>query len=201
MLVKEQQMSFAITRRSLLKTSGMAIGAGLFSGPAIAAPAVGDTEKLIHLNLNENAFGPSPNVASAIQHEIPKLSRYADAHAAQAFAEQIAAYERVPVEQVILGEILGALGLYLGSQGGPAESSSIRHQVILPLSMLRHTSGESAFQFRSTKNTKMTFRSWLRRSLGKLGRYISSIRTTQLEPSAAITLSNSFSVRSRSELQ
>jgi histidinol-phosphate aminotransferase len=119
MLVKEQQMSSALTRRSLLKTSGMAIGASLFSAPAIAAPAVSGTEKLIHLNLNENAFGPSPNVASAIQHEIPKLSRYADTHAAQAFAEQIAAYERVPVEQVILGEILGALGLYLGSQGGP----------------------------------------------------------------------------------
>jgi histidinol-phosphate aminotransferase len=119
MLVKEQQMSFTLTRRSLLKTSGMAIGAGFFSAPAIAAPAVGGTEKLIHLNLNENAFGPSPNVGSAIQHEIPRLSRYADAHAAQAFAEQIAAYERVPVEQVILGEILGALGLYLGSQGGP----------------------------------------------------------------------------------
>src|SRR6202030_2939866 len=28
-------------------------------------------------------------------------------------------YEQVPVEQVILGEILEFLGLYLGSQGGP----------------------------------------------------------------------------------
>jgi histidinol-phosphate aminotransferase len=112
-------MSSTLTRRSLLKTSGMAIGASLFSAPAIAAPAAGGAEKLIHLNLNENAFGPSLNVASAIQLELPKLSRYADAHAAQAFTEQIAAYERVQVEQVILGEILGALGLYLGSQGGP----------------------------------------------------------------------------------
>jgi histidinol-phosphate aminotransferase len=112
-------MSSVFTRRSLIRTSGMAIGASLFSAPAIAAPALGGTQQLIHLNLNENAFGPSPNAASAIQLELPKLSRYADAHAAQAFAEQIAAYERVPVEQVILGEILGALGLYLGSQGGP----------------------------------------------------------------------------------
>jgi hypothetical protein len=39
------------------------------------------------------------NLASAIQLEFPKLSRYADAQAAQAFAEQIAAYERVSVEQ------------------------------------------------------------------------------------------------------
>ncbi|WP_260736451.1 aminotransferase class I/II-fold pyridoxal phosphate-dependent enzyme [Tunturiibacter lichenicola] len=112
-------MSSVLTRRSLIKTSGMALGASLFSVTAKAAPAEGGPQKLIHLNLNENAFGPSPNVASAIQLEFPKLSRYADAHAAQAFAEQIAAYEGVPVEQVILGEILGALGLYLGSQGGP----------------------------------------------------------------------------------
>jgi hypothetical protein len=28
-------------------------------------------------------------------------------------------YERVPVGQVALGEILGLLGLYLGSRGGP----------------------------------------------------------------------------------
>jgi histidinol-phosphate aminotransferase len=118
-LEKEKQMSPVLTRRSLIKTSSMAIGASLFSAPAIAATAEGRPQHLIHLNLNENAFGPSPNVASAIRLEFPKLSRYADAHAAQAFAEQIAAYERVPVEQVILGEILSALGLYLGSQGGP----------------------------------------------------------------------------------
>jgi histidinol-phosphate aminotransferase len=80
-------MSSALTCRSLLKTSHMAIGATLFSAPAIAAPAVGSTEKLIHLNLNENAFGPSPNLTSAIQLEFSNLSRYADAHAAQAFAE------------------------------------------------------------------------------------------------------------------
>ena len=112
-------MLSVLTRRSLIKTSGMALGASLFSVPAIAATSVSGTENLIYLNLNENAFGPSPNVASAIQLELPKIYRYADAHAAQVFAEQIAAYERVPVEQVILGEILGALGLYLGSQGSP----------------------------------------------------------------------------------
>ena len=112
-------MSSNLTRRSLLKTSSMALGASLLPSAAVAALPESSPQQLIHLNLNENAFGPSSSVESAIQREFPRLSRYADAASAQAFAEQIAAYERVPVEQVVLGEILGALGLYLGSQGGP----------------------------------------------------------------------------------
>jgi len=95
------------------------VGASLLP-PAVAAghPASQD-RKLIHLNLNENAFGPSPRVAQAIQSELSHVSRYTDEGAARAFAEQIAAYERVSVDQIVLGEILGALGLYLGSKGGP----------------------------------------------------------------------------------
>jgi histidinol-phosphate aminotransferase len=58
-------------------------------------------------------------VAEAIQNEFDRLSRYADSQAAQLLTEYIAAYEEVLVEQVLLGEALGFLGLYLGSQGGP----------------------------------------------------------------------------------
>jgi histidinol-phosphate aminotransferase len=108
-----------LTRRSLIKTSGLALGATFLPADTFAANAQNPSRNLIHLNLNESAFGPSPSVAPAIQREFPHLSRYADAASAQAFAEQIAAYERVPVEQVVLGEILGALGLYLGSRAGP----------------------------------------------------------------------------------
>jgi histidinol-phosphate aminotransferase len=115
---KDPEMS-NLTRRSLIKTSSLTIGATLL--PLHAFPSVTESpaQNLIHLNLNENAFGPSPSIVPAIQRELPLLSRYADAASARALAEQIAAYERVPVEQVVLGEILGALGLYLGSQGGP----------------------------------------------------------------------------------
>jgi histidinol-phosphate aminotransferase len=66
-----------------------------------------------------NPYGPSSNVAEAIQHDFARLNRYADSGAAQRLAEQIASYEHVPVEQVVLGEILGLLGLYLGSRDGP----------------------------------------------------------------------------------
>ncbi|MDW5264668.1 MULTISPECIES: histidinol-phosphate transaminase [Acidobacteriaceae] len=112
-------MSSNLTRRSLLKTSSFVLGATLMPLSATAAPADLNPQRLIRLNLNENAFGPSSNVEIAIQREFSRLARYADANAAQAFAELIAAYKRIPVEQIVLGEILGALGLYLGSQGGP----------------------------------------------------------------------------------
>ena len=118
LFAKGPEMSSILTRRCLIKTSGLAIGASLLPASAHAAGDRG-SQRLIHLNLNENAFGPSPSVNDAIRRDFDRLSRYADAATAQAFAEQIAAYERVPVEQVVLGEILGALGLYLGSEGGP----------------------------------------------------------------------------------
>jgi histidinol-phosphate aminotransferase len=105
-----------LSRRSLIQASGLAAGAALFPRGVGASPAPGDA--ILHLNLNENAFGPSPSVFGAMQREMGRISRYADVHAANAFIEQIAAYERVPAEQIVLGEILGALGLYLGSQGG-----------------------------------------------------------------------------------
>lgn len=109
----------SLTRRNLIKSSGMALAtAGFFP---VAARAVSSSERkdpLVHLNLNENAFGPSSTVAPAIERELANISRYGSAKAAQAFQEQIAAYEEVDPEQIVLGEILGALGLYLGSQGG-----------------------------------------------------------------------------------
>jgi histidinol-phosphate aminotransferase len=96
----------------------MALGAGVVSVGGDFLPTSA-SQRLIHLNLNENAFGPSPLVAKAIQSQLGRISRYADTASVESFAEQIAAYERVPVEQIVLGEILGALGLYLGRQGGP----------------------------------------------------------------------------------
>lgn len=111
-------MPIGITRRSLLKASGLALTSGMVSRSALTATLPANP-KTVHLNLNENAYGASPHVAPAIERELSRISRYADNHAAHDLAEQIAAYEKVPVDQVVLGEILGALGLYLGSQGGP----------------------------------------------------------------------------------
>jgi histidinol-phosphate aminotransferase len=83
-------MQSHLTRRSLLKTSGLALGASFLPTAASAANSEYPLQNFIHLNLNENAFGSSPSVVPAIQREFSFLSRYADAALAQAFAEQIA---------------------------------------------------------------------------------------------------------------
>src|ERR1700719_4263773 len=117
-------MSNDFTRRELLKSSGLIVGAGVvapqlvFAGVSKPTPS-SKTESLIRLSLNENPYGSSPNVAQALQLELGRLNRYADAPLARQLAEQIAEYEHVPVEQVVLGEILDLLGLFLGSSGGP----------------------------------------------------------------------------------
>ncbi len=117
-------MAIHLSRRNLLKASGLALGAGLVSPlqaatESAAASSISTEEPLIRLSFNENPFGPSPHVAVAIQRELTRLNRYADTGAAQRLAEQIAAYERLPVEQVVLGEILDRLGVYLAGEGGP----------------------------------------------------------------------------------
>jgi histidinol-phosphate aminotransferase len=117
-------MSNDFTRRELLKSSGLIVGAGVLAPQLVFAEVSkptpsSKTEALIRLSFNENPYGPSPNVAQALQLEFGRLSRYADERQAGQLAEQIAEYEHIPVEQVVLGEILDLLGLFLGSSGGP----------------------------------------------------------------------------------
>jgi histidinol-phosphate aminotransferase len=135
-------MESVLTRRSLLKKLQSRPGASFFQTSAIATPHPQTSGEMIHLNLNENAFGPSPNVEVALRNELPRLSRYADATAAHAFAEQIAVYEHVPVEQVVLGEILGELGLYFGSEKGAGGEFLHSHRDTSRLSMPPHGSEE-----------------------------------------------------------
>jgi histidinol-phosphate aminotransferase len=117
-------MSNDFTRRELLKSSGLIVGAGVVAPQLVLAEVSKPTTSsktgpLIRLSLNENPYGPSPNVAHALQLELGRLDRYADAPLARQLAEQIAEYEHIPVEQVVLGEILDLLGLFLGSSSGP----------------------------------------------------------------------------------
>jgi histidinol-phosphate aminotransferase len=100
-----------LSRRSLLQTSGLALGATLIAPHATAAPLTPEDAGILRLNLNENQFGPSPTIPGAINRELNHVFRYADAHAAQEFSEQIAAYERVPVEQIVLYSTPGYLAL------------------------------------------------------------------------------------------
>jgi histidinol-phosphate aminotransferase len=122
--VRFTSMSNDFTRRDLLKSSGFILGAGVLAPQLVFAEVSkpipsSKEEPLVRLSLNENPYGPSPKVAQAVQLELGRLSRYADAPLARQFAEQIAEYEHIPVEQVVLGEILDLLGLFLGSSGVP----------------------------------------------------------------------------------
>lgn len=112
-------MSLGMSRRTLLQATGLLFTASAVSAGPLAALADETAAQHTRLNLNENAWGPSPSVVSAIEREFSRLARYADDTAAQQFIEQIAAHERISADQVVPGEILGALGFYLGSQGGP----------------------------------------------------------------------------------
>lgn len=116
-------MSINLSRRRLLKCSGAVFGTNAMkSAAALASSSPKDAEsssrQLIRLSLNENPYGPSSEVAGAIQREFVRLNRYADNAVAQRLAEQIASYENIPVEHVVLGEILEFLGEYLGSERG-----------------------------------------------------------------------------------
>lgn len=98
--------------------AGIASPFSAFSEEAPATPA-SNTEPPIRLSFNENSYGPSPRVAEAIQGEFARLNRYADTSAAQQLVEKIAAYEQLLEEQVVPGELLGLLGIYLAGKGGP----------------------------------------------------------------------------------
>ncbi len=98
-----------VTRRSLLAASG-GLGLALTVGPTLARAAAGQGAA-IRLSLNESAYGPSPRVAEAIAASIKDVSRYPDDADTEALIGQIAALEKVPAAQVVLGEVLEPLGL------------------------------------------------------------------------------------------
>lgn len=107
----------ALTRRDWLVTGGIALG-GL-----ILPAASGGAETVVHpararLSLNENPFGPSSFALAAIRNQLGEVCRYTD-DGGDALTRAIVARENVSADQIVLGEILGALGLHL-AMNGPA---------------------------------------------------------------------------------
>jgi len=113
-----------IDRRALLQSVGLALGA--LTGTGIAGAGVGAAQgqgaagrAVARLSLNENPYGPSPAVVTALQQEFAKLCRYTSGAEYEHLLDQIAAKEGLPRDQIILGEILEPLGTHLSQQGGP----------------------------------------------------------------------------------
>lgn len=73
----------------------------------------------IRLSLNENPLGPSPAALEAIKTHLSDLSRYADDNDIAALTATISGRENIAAEQIVLGENLDGLGLYLSARGGP----------------------------------------------------------------------------------
>lgn len=117
-----------LSRRSWLKHSAAAALASVVAGPhrlgagsvegAASGPTRSGVAGPIRLTLNENPWGPSPAVGAALRSDLHGLFRYVNQEA-ETLCEQIAAHEGVRADQVVLGEILEAIGLHLSLQAGP----------------------------------------------------------------------------------
>lgn len=97
-----------LSRREWLAMSAAATGAAVLPAAAQA--------QAVRLSLNESAWGPSPQVGPAIARAAARLERYVDQTEVDALARQIAALEGVSPDQIVIGEVLEALGLYLARQ-------------------------------------------------------------------------------------
>ncbi|MHC9015802.1 histidinol-phosphate transaminase [Stenotrophomonas sp. Ste96] len=106
--------------RAGLTTAAVAALAPVAGSAAAAAPSVAaDTAiDVLRLDLNESSYGPSPKVGPAVQRALVEAPRYVSAAQLQALQVQIATLEGVAPEQVIVGEVLEALGQHLALSEG-----------------------------------------------------------------------------------
>lgn len=74
-------------------------------------------QKIVRLSSNENPNGITLHVRKAIEAEISKANLYA-ADDGAAFVDFVAGIEQVPSKQIIVGENLEALGIYLSLRKG-----------------------------------------------------------------------------------
>jgi histidinol-phosphate aminotransferase len=96
-------------RRQWLSVGAAAVGGAL---PFTAFGKPGPDR--IRLSLNENPFGPSPLALDAIKGQLGDLSRYPKEEVAE-LTRTIAAREDIAADQIVLGEVLDVLGLYLSA--------------------------------------------------------------------------------------
>lgn len=121
-MTRRQHLQSMFTALGALTVGGC--GATTSGGSARSAPTASSmagktsTSDLIHLDLNESPFGPSPRAIEAMQAELTKVARYTSEGEVAALTATIASIESVRDEQVVLGEVLEPLGLHLAQTTG-----------------------------------------------------------------------------------
>lgn len=96
-----------------------ALPGAVYAGAGAGAPAPGAADAaVLRLDLNESSYGPSPRVGPSVQQALAQAPRYVTAAQLQALQQQIATLEGVAAEQVIVGEVLEALGQHLALAQG-----------------------------------------------------------------------------------
>lgn len=110
-----------LTRREWL-TAGAGAIASIAPGTNVIASgkvAIGSKPGFhARLSLNENPFGPSPLAWRAIRDQLGEVCRYTGGEA-ETLIQAIGKRENISSRQIVLGEILEALGLHL-AMSGPA---------------------------------------------------------------------------------
>ena len=102
----------SLSRRGLVAASL----AGGSVGRALANPGQATVAAPVRVSLNENPFGPSPATRRALAAQLERVDRYGDESQSDALLTRIAAQEGVAREQIVVGEILETLGLFLAAR-------------------------------------------------------------------------------------
>ncbi len=100
-----------LSRRRMIEAGGL-LGLAALHHPAVAA----GTPLRTQLSLNENPYGPASSVRRVLDDTLRQVSRYGSEDAADRLVAQIAALEDIDPRQIVMGEILQVLGLFLAAQ-------------------------------------------------------------------------------------
>lgn len=103
----------SINKRQFLSLSAMTAFLPMATQALGKNTAKETSKNWVYAHLNENPFPPSPLVKQAIEAELSQIGRYSEPAAAQKLVNQIAKLENIDPDQIILGEVLGSLGLFL----------------------------------------------------------------------------------------
>src|SRR5262245_40270338 len=100
-----------ISRRTFFRSLGVGAAASsvlpwtverLVGAAVLEPPRPQEPDGLVHLDSNENAYGPSEKTKEAIRDSIPSANRYPNKYY-DPLTEKIAALHHISPEQVVLG--------------------------------------------------------------------------------------------------